>query len=215
MKGDIILVEAHHQRVAARIVEYLADRIAGSKKPYTITVAGESGSGKSETAQALLTVLGEHSIPAYIFQQDDYFVLPPKSNDARRREEISWVGTGEVNVTLLNQHLEMVRNGQARITKPLVEYNENRVDSEDVDLERYAVLIAEGTYTSLLENIDTRVFIDRNRLETLESRKKRSREAIEPFLEQVLEIEHRIIAPHRERADVIIGKDYDVSFVTP
>ena len=215
MKGDIILVEAHHQQVAARIVEHLADRIDRSSRPYSISVAGESGSGKSEMAQALQEALSERSISAYVFQQDDYFVSPPKSNDARRREDISQVGIGEVGIDLLDQHLEMVRSGQTRLTKPLIEYDENRVGSEEVSLEEYSVLIAEGTYTSLLENIDTRVFIDRNRLETLENRMKRGREVIEPFLEQVLEIEHRIIAPHRERADVIISKDYDVSFVTP
>jgi hypothetical protein len=47
----------------------------------------------------------------------------------------------------------------------------------------------------------------------MESRKKRAREPIEPFLEQVLEIEHEIIAPHRERADIIIDRDYEVSFL--
>ena len=215
MKGDIILVEAHHQQVAARIAQHLVDRIARSSRPYCISVAGESGSGKSETARALQEALSKHFIHAYIFQQDDYFASPPKSNDARRREDISQVGTGEVRIDLLDQHLEMVRSGQTRLTKPLIEYDEDRVGSEEVSLEEYSVLIAEGTYTSLLENIDTRVFIDRNRLETLESRMKRGREAIEPFLEQVLEIEHGIIAPHRERADVIISRDYDVSFVTP
>ena len=215
MKGDIILVEAHHQQAAAKIAQHFADRIARSSRPYSISVAGESGSGKSETACALQETLSEHSIHAYVFQQDDYFVSPPKSNDARRRENISQVGTGEVRIDLLDHHLEIVRNGQTRLTKPLIEYDEDRVGSEEVNLEEYSVLIAEGTYTSLLENIDTRVFIDRNRHETLESRKKRGREAIEPFLEQVLEIEHRIIAPHRERADVIISRDYVVSFVTP
>ena len=215
MKGDIILVEAHHQQAAATIIQHLADRIAGSRIPYSISVAGESGCGKSETARALQEALSERSVTAYVFQQDDYFVLPPRSNDARRREDLSWVGTGEVKIALLDRHLKMVREGQTRITKPLVDYDEDRVGSEEVDFAGHSVLIAEGTYTSLLENIDTRVFIARNRLETLESRVKRGREAIEPFLEQVLEIEHGIIAPHRERADVIIGRDYDVSFVTP
>jgi uridine kinase len=42
---------------------------------------------------------------------------------------------------------------------------------------------------------------------------KRGREEFDPFIEQVLEIEHDIISGHRERADVIITSDYDVEFI--
>jgi uridine kinase len=215
VKGDIILIEPHHRQAANAIAKHLVSAIVRSERPYTITVAGESGSGKSETAQALAEALDSLSLSAYVFQQDDYFVLPPRSNDARRRKDISWVGTGEVNIALLDQHLEMVTTGRNKLTKPVVDYEADQVLSEDVVLGGYSAFIAEGTYTSLLKNIDTRVFIARNRLETLESREKRGREAIEPFMEQVLEIEHDIIAGHRNLANVIISRDYDVSFVTP
>jgi len=214
VKGDIIIVEEHHRRAAAAIADHLQERVAKSSRAYTISVAGESGSGKSETAKALAEAFGERAIAAYVFQQDDYFQLPPKSNDQKRRSDISWVGTGEVKISLLDEHLAMVRRGETTLTKPLVDYEADRVDEETVDLSGFAVFIAEGTYTSLLQNVDTRIFIARNRLETLASRVKRGREAIEPFIEQVLEIEHEVIAPHRERADVIISKDYDVSFVS-
>ena len=61
--------------------------------------------------------------------------------------------------------------------------------------------------------MDRRVFIDRNRLETLQHRMKRGREEFDPFIEQVLTKEHEIIAQHRARADIIITRDYDVEFV--
>jgi uridine kinase len=214
MKGDIILVEEHHRRAAEQIVLHLTDRILSTSQPWCITVSGESGSGKSETGKALADAFGERSIPAFVFQQDDYFVLPPRSNDARRRKDISWVGTGEVRVDLLDKHMRAAREGVSPITKPLVIYDDDRIDSEEVDLSGYKVFIAEGTYTALLQNVDTRIFIARNRLETLESRKKRAREPIEPFLEEVLEIEHRIIGPHRNLADIIIDRDYNVTFVS-
>ncbi|MFW6261489.1 MAG: zeta toxin family protein [Spirochaetota bacterium] len=134
MKGDIVIVEEHHRSAARTIVDRLESDIRAASRPYTITVAGESGSGKSETGTAIADECANRGLEACVFQQDDYFRLPPKSND-------------------------------------------------------------------------------RTRLDTLESRKKRGREPIEPFLERVLEIEHRIIAPHREKADVIISADYEVSFV--
>ena len=83
---------------------------------------------------------------------------------------------------------------------------------ERISLEGVAVVIAEGTYTSLLRHVDTRVFIARSRRDTLEHRMKRNRggEARDPFVEQVLTREHMIIAGHRQLADFVITKDYDV-----
>ncbi len=212
MKGDIILVEEHHRRAAEQIVERIAGTIAAKGSRSSITVAGESGSGKSETAQALADVLGERGIRAAVFQQDDYFVHPPRTNDRTRRANICWVGPTEVRLDLLDEHLGAALDGAEEVRKPLVIYEEDRIDEEVMNLRGVEVVIAEGTYTSLLEHVDTRVFIARNRLETMEHRLKRGREEFDPFIEEVLIIEHDIISKHRERADVVITRDYDVEF---
>jgi uridine kinase len=213
MRGDVILVGEEHRRAAGLIVDGLADQIRATDRRYTITVAGESGSGKSETGQALAEALEERAIHAVVLQQDDYYVLPPKSNDAARRANFCWVGTTEVRLDLLDEHLAAARSGASEIVKPLVIYEEDRIDEETVSYEGADVVIAEGVYTSLCEHVDCRVFIARNRLETLEHRMKRGREDFDPFIEQVLTREHEIISRHRERADVIITRDYDVEFV--
>ena len=210
MRGDVILVEEHHYRAAGQIVERILPAIQAKQGRYTITVAGESGSGKSETAKALAETLEQHELRCAILQQDDYFVHPPRSNDATRRKDIGWVGTQEVKLELLDSHLQQALEGAERLAKPLVIYEEDRVTEETMELEGVKVVIAEGTYTSLLEHVDTRIFIARNRLETMEARKKRGREQMDPFIEQVLEIEHAIISRHRARADVVITRDYDV-----
>jgi uridine kinase len=214
MRGDIILVGEEHRSAAAQIVDRLLDEIAASDRCYTMTVAGESGSGKSETGQALADALAVHGVKALILQQDDYYVLPPKFNDAARRANFKWVGTTEVRLDLLDEHLAAARNGAPSITKPLVLYDENTISEETLSFDHAAVVIAEGVYTSLCENVDRRVFIARNRLETMDHRMKRGREAFDPFLEEVLTAEHEIISQHRPRADVIITRDYDVEFVT-
>lgn len=215
MKGDVIIVEDHHRRAADAIVERIAPDILARDRRSTVTVAGESGSGKSETGQALAEALGARGITAVVLGQDDYFVLPPKSNDAKRRADIGWVGVGEVRLDLLDAHLAAVRAGASSVTKPLVIYDEDRVTEEELDLTGVEVAIAEGTYTTLLRNVDTRVFIARNRLETLDARMRRGREKFDPYIEQVLEIEHAIISAHRARADVVLSRDYDVEFVEP
>ena len=214
MRGDVILVGEEHRRAADRIIDQLGDEIRAAERRYTMTVAGESGSGKSETGQALAEALEDRGIRAVVLQQDDYYVLPPKSNDAARRANFCWVGTTEVRLDLLDAHLEAAQAGEAAIVKPLVIYDEDRIDEETVSLEGVAVVIAEGVYTSLCEHVDRRVFIARNRLETLEHRLKRGREDFDPFIEEVLTREHEIISQHRERADIVITRDYDVEFLT-
>jgi uridine kinase len=213
MRGDTIIVEPHHRAAAAAIVPMIIDAIRASGGKYTITVAGESGSGKSETAMAIAEALAEQSISSVIFQQDDYFVYPPKSNDKARRADIGWVGPQEVKLDLLDSHLKAFRDGAESIEKPLVVYEDDAVTSEDMSLKDAAVAIAEGTYTTLLDKADTRVFIDRSYEDTRAHREKRKRHEseLDPFIDEVLRIEHDIISSHKPRADIVIGRDYTVS----
>lgn len=213
MKGDILIIEEHHYKAAKKIVEKIIEKIEANKSRYIITVAGESGSGKSETAKALADELEKHGIKSVILGQDDYFFLPPKSNDAKRREDSEWLGPHvEVNLDALENNLNDAINGSNEITKPLVDYKKNTIEREKISLIGIKVIIAEGTYTSLLKHVDTRIFIARNRLDTLEHRLKRNRggEAEDPFVEQVLKTEHKIIAGHIQLADFVITKNYEV-----
>jgi len=216
MKGDIVVLEEHHKQAARKIVPEIIEKIKNKAARYTITVAGESGSGKSETGKAIAEELAKHGIKSVLLGQDDYFILPPKSNDAKRREDPEWLGPHvEVKLDALEQNLKDAIKGKNEITKPLIDYNENSVEEETISLDGVKVVIAEGTYTSLLKNVDTRVFIARNRLDTLEHRQKRNRgnEVGDPFIEKILATEHKIIAGHKQLADFVITKDYDVVVV--
>ncbi len=213
MKGDVIVLEEYHRRAAQEIVYGILEQIKNKTSRYILTVAGESGSGKSETGVAIQEQLEKVGIRSVILGQDDYFRLPPKSNDARRREDPEWLGPHiEVRLDALERNLIDAIAGAKEITKPLVDYDRNLIEQETLSLEEIKVVIAEGTYTSLLKHVDTRVFIARNRWDTLEHRRKRNRgeEAGDPFIEQVLGIEHKIIAGHRQLADFVISKEYDV-----
>lgn len=212
MRGDVIIVEDHHRKAAKTIAEALERYIDGQNRRFAVTIAGESGSGKSEMGQALKEALETVGYRTVVLQQDDYFVLPPKTNDARRRQDISWIGTGEVKLDLLDGHLETAKEGANSLTKSLVIYEEDRITEETVSLDGIRVVIAEGTYTTLLKNADTHIFIARDYRETLPARKRRAREPFDPFIEKVLGIEHDIIAPHRNDADIVITSNYDVEF---
>jgi len=213
MRGDVIIVEDHHRRAAEAIAALLANEVVGRTRRTTISVAGESGSGKSEMGAALIEAFDDVGIGGVVLGQDDYFVLPPQSNDRARRQDLGWVGPNEVRLDLLDEHLAAARSGASSLQKPLVVYTDDTIEQETIALVGARVVVAEGTYTTLLQNVDTRVFIARNRLETLDARIRRAREPVDPFIEDVLRIEHEIIAAHRSRADVVLDRDYRVEFV--
>ena len=215
MKGDVILVEEYHLEAAQKIIQNILPEINDQKRRFTISIAGESGSGKSEMARAVQIVLEKQGVAAQILGQDDYFVLPPRSNDNKRREDPQWLGPHvEVRMDLLEKNIIDVIKGENKITKPLIDYQKNKILEESVNFEGIKALIIEGTYTSLLRNIDRRVFIARNYQDTLKHRSKRNRgeEVGDPFVEGLLETEHKIIAGHKQLANIIITKEYDVIF---
>ena len=127
-----------------------------------------------------------------------------------REKDIKHVGTSEVKIDLLDQNIREALEGKDKIEKPLVYFEEDKVESETIDLSGIKVVIAEGTYTTALKNPHTRVFIDRNYFDTKETRAERSREKQDEFLEKILRIEHEIIRKQREKADLIITKDYEL-----
>jgi uridine kinase len=216
MRGDKLILLDYHRRAASEIVSYIIQNIRKKETRYVITIAGESGSGKSETGKAIVDEFAKFGIKCVLLGQDDYFVLPPKSNDLKRRQDPNWLGPHvEVRLDVLEQNLVDSIQGKKEISKPLIDYEQNSIDEEIINLEGIKVLIAEGTYTSLLKHVDTRIFISRDWLDTLEHRQMRKRgdEADDPFIEQVLRIEHMIIAGHKHLADILIMKDYSVVLV--
>lgn len=216
MRGDSIVIEDHHRKAAAGIAPYVLKTLQGNDARIGVTIAGESGSGKSETAAALAEVLIDAGVPCLILQQDDYFVYPPKTNDQTRRADINWVGPQEVKLDLMNDHMAAFVNGAESIEKPLVDYADDAVYSETMETGDARVIIAEGTYTTLLDAAAHRAFIDRNYTQTRKHREKRKRDAseLDEFIDRVLEIEHAVISSHKARADIIVNEDYSVSPAT-
>ncbi|MBU2651668.1 MAG: hypothetical protein KKA81_12090 [Bacteroidetes bacterium] len=210
MKGDILIIKEHHENAAHEVANIALPLIRKAKEAYIITIAGESGAGKSEIAEALKIILEKDGIHTYIFQQDDFFIFPPLTNAKKRREDLSWVGMQEVKLELLDQILEALKNGITEIEKPLVVFGEDRITEETLDMTGIKVILAEGTYTTVLKNADFHIFIDRDMNDTRASRIERGREVQDEFLEKVLRIEHEIISRHKEKANIIIRKDFSV-----
>lgn len=208
MRGDILIIGEHHRQAAEEILDITLPGILSKPGKFFFSVGGESGAGKSEISYALENLLTNKGIQSRMIQQDDYFVYPPRTNERMREKDIGRVGPGEVRLDLLNENIREAREGKAEIVKPLVIFEEDRITSEKVSLEPFKVIIIDGTYTTLLENIDCRVFIDRDRDDTRADRLRRSRETQSEYLEKILEIEHRIISRHKTLANIIVNKEF-------
>jgi uridine kinase len=109
MIGDKLIIEPYHTERAEELYVILTEHINAG---FTISVAGESGAGKSELSVELARILNESGIPAGILQQDDYFVFPPKTNHEMRRRNIEQVGTYEVKLDYLDSNLRSFKRGE-------------------------------------------------------------------------------------------------------
>ena len=208
MLGDELVIEKYHTERAREIINVLEDKFS-KKEKFVVTVAGESGAGKSELASEIARLNNEKGIPTGILQQDDYFVFPPKTNHEMRKKNIDQVGTYEVKLDFLDSNLRSFKQGAKSIYKPLIVYDKDSITTEEMNVGDFQVMIAEGTYTTSLRFTDYRIFIDRDYRDTYSDRKKRGRDKLEPFVEDVLEREHEIISSHRDKADLLITSDYD------
>lgn len=210
MRGDKLVIEEEHAEVARQTADLVLPQINDSTGKFIITIAGESGSGKTEIATVLSETITSMDMKTLILQQDDYFVYPPKTNESMRRKNISHVGISEVRLELLDQNLKDMVNGKNPIVKPLVIFDDDIITEEKIEVNEIRVVIVEGTYTTLLNNAHQHVFIDRDYIDTRAKRQRRAREKQDQFLEDVLKIEHDIISAHKAMADIIITRDFQV-----
>lgn len=211
MIGDKLLITSYHREAASSIWRRLQERLSRKGPALAVSIAGESGCGKSETAAVLADLCRGGGYKVLLFQQDDYFVYPPRSNYDARLRDISWVGPREVRLDLLERHIAQVKSGEQKtITRPLVLFEEDRIAEEEIEVQRVDIIVVEGTYTTLLKGIDLRVFIDRTYLQTKKARLARARDPASEFLEKVLQIEHRIISSHKQMADLVIPPPEEV-----
>lgn len=200
--------------MAAQIATDLVAKITAKQGIYILTVAGESGSGKTETGAAIYGELLKAGIKSLVLNQDNYFVLPPALNDAQRKSDSAWLGPHkEVNMELLQQNINDSLGGKDEIEVPSIDYHANTIVTYKASLNQIKVIIVEGTYVSLLRHIDTRIFITSTYIDTLPYRQKRNRgnEVNDPFVENILKTEHKIIAGHKFIADYLISANLQVT----
>lgn len=212
MIGDNIIIKPEYYATARELLHHLGkENLLAPDTRYTLGIGGESGSGKSVTATCLQEVMQQEGISSVILHQDDYFHLPPRSNHEARVRDINHVGKQEVDWEKLQASVNAFREGNEVHSKPIVYYQQNNILAEIVYFKTIQVLIVEGTYVLDLEGLQAKIFMDRDYIQTREQRIARGRENYSEFMEQILHIEHQLIRPMREQADIVILEDYSLA----
>ena len=209
--SDPMALDRHEssERLAQQLLSLVSVRWEShAMQRRVIGVAGESGSGKSMTADGLARACTSVGMRALVLNQDNYFFLPPRTNHEHRIESLDNVGAHEVNLALIGSQIAAFRARETGVVAPLVDYPGNRFVTQTLDFSTVELLIVEGTYVLQLDDLDVRIFLEATHQDTEERRRVRNRDIDAPIVAQVLAIEHEIIARQRAVADVLIDSDF-------
>ncbi len=178
---------------------------------FVVGIGGESGSGKSVTAAELAREQTASGRLTLVLNQDDYFLRPPRTNHEHRCRDLGSVGPPEVNLALLQSHVDAFRERRRDVDVPLVDYPANRFVRRRVDFSSASTLIVEGTYVLQLERIDARIFLEATHEDTRERRRVRNRDIDAPIIDEILAIEHELIVKQIQFADIVIDREFRIT----
>lgn len=210
MIREPIHIEKYYYKLSDAIYQILLEKQLLKRSKIVIGICGESGSGKTVTASCLQDTLNNHGTKTETLHMDSFFYLPPKINHLKRKKDIHWVGVQEVNMERLNECIDNFKKNKPKIKVPVVDYLTNSFTEEHMLLEDVNVIIVDGVYSFYLEQLNFKIFMEPNYKDTIQVRKKRSREKYDAFVEQVLEIEHHIVLKQKPKADLLIDKAYRI-----
>lgn len=206
MLGDILLITEKHEKAAKQIVGFLSEI---HKKKIVIAVGGESGSGKSELAHSINSLLKKNGEMAKTIHSDNYYKVPPKERTLwRQKNGVESIGLNEYDWNLINKHLDEFHNNKKPIL-PCIDLLTDQIDQLHSDFNGIKYLIVEGLYSVAVE-ADIRVFIDLTYHETKKAQIVRGKEPQNDFRLKVLQREHEVVRSLKPQATHIVSKDFNV-----
>ena len=207
--GDILLIKEEYRKAADHLSEIILSDFPRDGK-VIIAVGGESGSGKSEIAHVTSDNLFKSSfeLQSFILHVDDFFLLPRKErNKLRLESRFESVGVDEIDRDELEGIVKKFLADRNTVHIPIYDILSSVKHELVVDFQGIPVLIAEGLYANLID-ADYSAFIDRTYHDTKKFQAERGKEVMDEFRLGVLEKEHQAVSQLKNKADIIIDKDY-------
>ena len=204
MIGDVLLLAEKHQRLGKRIFQRLQQMRTNGK--FIVSIGGESGSGKSELAHVLRSLLKQQQVKAKILHTDNYYKVPPAQRTAWRQQHgIARVGLDEYDWAKIAEHLVAFRQGQ-EAQLPFIDIVTDQIDRLCTSFQEIEVLVLEGLY-ALNAQADLKVFIDLSYHQTKHAQVTRGKEPQTQFRAQILEREHVVVQSLKAQADMVVAYD--------
>jgi uridine kinase len=199
MTRENIVLPQGFEQTGLDILHWLDNHALPEKELMVVAITGESGSGKSVTALSLKKALEQRNLQVFTLHMD-----------RSRRAYLHAIGPGEVHLDELARHIASFREGQPTLRIPVTNYEEDWFEWKDCAIRGTQVLIVEGTYVWELEDVDLHIFMEATFQETLENRKQRGRDKVDPFIESVLLLEQAYIRPGKNKAHLVIDPHYRI-----
>ncbi|MCK4407021.1 MAG: hypothetical protein KAV44_05045 [Bacteroidales bacterium] len=208
MLGDVLLITEKHEKAAKKIFEII---LKEKKEKYIVAISGESGSGKTELAHVLAKLLRKEGIMAKPIHIDNYYKIHPlKRTEWRKKHGIqNAVGLNEYDWDNIYKNIDDFKNSR-NSTMPCIDLITEQVDSLTTDFAGIDMLIIDGLYAINVEGVDLRIFIELTYHETKKAQVVRGKEPQNEYRMQVLEREHQVVQSLKQRADLLITKEYEV-----
>ena len=223
-RGDAPKIKPHHVAAAHELLPRIASRVRAERgERLVVALGGESGSGKTEIAHLLALMLRPQGLSGRVISGDAFFVLPPAQNHANRVDAdargclAEAIGPHEVDLERLDRIVAAVRDRDVAtvcVPSDCRSLPGRRYPEVPIALHGVDVLFVDLTYSLLLDNVACKVFLERSSLDNIEHVRQRNLER-DPdqdfdFIQRVLTLEHEIIDSLKQRADIVVDRDYRV-----
>lgn len=208
MTEDVLLIQEHHQKAAAVIIDEIIGRLLPK---FIVAVSGESGSGKSELSHLIAKGLCGKGIIAKVIHTDNFYrTLPHERRQWREEKGVEQVvGPDEYDWNKLNRVVSDFRSG-SKSAMPCVDLITQQVDMLTTEFSEIDLLVLDGLYAINTPLVNLSVFIDLTYHETKKAQIVRGKEITDEFRYRVLEAEHKAVQKLRSKADLFVSKDYHV-----
>lgn len=180
--------------------------------PFTIGVAGGTGSGKTTAAHSIIERVGSDKI-AYL-QHDSYYKelrhLPPD-----KRAAVNFDHPDSLDTSLMIEHIKQLQSWQA-VEMPVYDFATDSRTTETVRIEPQSIILVEGilifSEPELRDLLDFKIFVDtdsdlrfiRRLQRDINERGRTVDSVISRYLRTVRPMHTEFVEPSRRYADIII-----------
>lgn len=194
------------------VAEHQFGPAAGEKRPLFVAIAGGSGSGKTTIARSVVDLVGRDKV---VYLQQDAYYRDQSHLNLEDRSKINYDHPDSIELELLVEHLQALRNGQA-IERPIYDFETHTRTDETLLIAPEPAVIVEGILLladpDLRDCFDVRVYIDTEPDVRLMRRIQRDiverGRSVESVLAQyektVRPMHHQFVEPSKRYADIII-----------